>query len=1004
LRPLGKGGLGEVFVALDEELNREVALKEIQQKHQGGADSLVRFLLEAEVTGRLEHPGVVPVYGLGRYADGRPYYAMRLIKGETFKDAIERFHKADVPGRDPGERSLAFRELLRRFIDVCNAVAYAHSKGVLHRDLKPANVMLGPFGETLVIDWGLAKVLGHATADSAEGGSLLQDTQTPPPGGTGLVGTPGYLAPEQAEGRPGELTPASDVYGLGAVLYNVLTGQGAFKGGTMEQVLGRQRRGVLTPPRQVKASAPKALDAVCLKALALQPEDRYGSARELAADVDHWLGDEPVSAYREPLTARWRRWGRRHRSFVSGLAALLVTLTVALGVGLVLVHAEQRKAREAADRAELAEKQLRIELAHTSAGAAVLARQRGQWKDALAHYLKAIELGHEDEVALWLGVLECRLAMYQYRAFREDLERLEARADLGSHRGEVRLMRAMGELARGGKEVDPTVSVHAALEAGDLPPAEKEFALALLAPDFPKAIGHLQEALRHDPFHARALSLLASHLFVSGRMAEFRDTVTRLEMAQPDSAAAIGYRVMVLGLDGHLDDALRLCERLRPLVGDDVTELSRLQARLLARLFREQLLWEANDAEQARLWAEIQKLAPRLGKATGSPDPIAAFGDFAIFRLPCYRPLADNPLLHSAIPETVQALAANPGRAAELATALANTCPNGIYYANQAGFLWRAGRREEACTAMRLALVTPSSLPVDRKARFDLTVMLMERARTAVFHRRWALREEARVHLRELARSGVYPSWAYSRLCSIAAELDEHALALALSEAWQQRYPDDVGAIQARSTAEYHLRAYARQAATLTIRLEKTPGDAELVNQRAVAEYNQGLFANAAASSFEVLKLDPNQPNAPATLTNIETLVRRRQAIYAVLLEKLRLRSALLLAHQGKHAEAVAAVAAEKPAGDTLVALACLYAVASSAAASDASLSPEERTRKSEEYALRSIDLLRDGHAAGYFKDRLRANYLNIERDLNVLRQRQDFKAIVEAINQSPPE
>src|SRR5262249_46346697 len=152
LRPLGKGGLGEVFVALDEELNREVALKEIQAQHRGSDDNLARFLLEAEVTGRLEHPGVVPVYGLGRYPDGRPFYAMRLIKGDTLKEAIERFHKADVAGRDPGERSLALRELLRRFIDVCNAVAYAHSKGVLHRDLKPANVMLGPFGETLVID------------------------------------------------------------------------------------------------------------------------------------------------------------------------------------------------------------------------------------------------------------------------------------------------------------------------------------------------------------------------------------------------------------------------------------------------------------------------------------------------------------------------------------------------------------------------------------------------------------------------------------------------------------------------------------------------------------------------------------------------------------------------------------------------------------------------------------------------------------------------------------
>jgi serine/threonine-protein kinase len=156
LRPYARGGLGIVFVAQDEELHREVALKEIQVQHADHDESRARFLLEAEITGGLEHPGIVPVYGLGHYEDGRPFYAMRLIKGDSLKEAIARFHQADGPGRDPAERGLALRQLLRRFVDVCNAVAYAHSRGVLHRDLKPANVMLGPYGETLVVDWGLA--------------------------------------------------------------------------------------------------------------------------------------------------------------------------------------------------------------------------------------------------------------------------------------------------------------------------------------------------------------------------------------------------------------------------------------------------------------------------------------------------------------------------------------------------------------------------------------------------------------------------------------------------------------------------------------------------------------------------------------------------------------------------------------------------------------------------------------------------------------------------------
>src|SRR5262249_18744412 len=154
------GGLGEVFVAEDTELHREVALKQIQASHAHDRASRARFVLEAEITGGLEHPGVVPVYGLGCYADGRPYYAMRLIRGDSLKQAIDRFHEADVPGRDPGGRALSFRELLGRFVAACNAVAYAHSRGVIHRDIKPANVMLGPYGETQVVDWGLAKPVG----------------------------------------------------------------------------------------------------------------------------------------------------------------------------------------------------------------------------------------------------------------------------------------------------------------------------------------------------------------------------------------------------------------------------------------------------------------------------------------------------------------------------------------------------------------------------------------------------------------------------------------------------------------------------------------------------------------------------------------------------------------------------------------------------------------------------------------------------------------------------
>src|SRR6266550_7739707 len=217
------GGLGKLYVAEDTELHREVALKEIKPEHADNLDSRGRFVLEAEITGGLEHPGIVPIYGLGVYPNGRPYYAMRFIRGDSLKDAIDRFHAADNSDRDPGERSLAFRQLLRRFVDVCNAVAFAHSRGVLHRDLKPANIMLGKFGETLVVDWGLAKagIKDQGPGDKVVGRESERAMRSPAwstvdltqPGAA--LGTPPFMSPEQAAGRHLELGPGSDIYSLG---------------------------------------------------------------------------------------------------------------------------------------------------------------------------------------------------------------------------------------------------------------------------------------------------------------------------------------------------------------------------------------------------------------------------------------------------------------------------------------------------------------------------------------------------------------------------------------------------------------------------------------------------------------------------------------------------------------------------------------------------------------------------------------------------------------------
>jgi serine/threonine protein kinase/WD40 repeat protein len=330
LRPHARGNLGEVFVARDVELNREVALKEIQGRHADDPESRARFLIEAEVTGGLEHPGIVPVYGLGQYPDGRPFYAMRFIQGDSLSEAIRIFHADPTYKADSGERHLALQKLLRRFLDVCNAVGYAHSRGILHRDLKPGNIMAGRYGETLVVDWGLAKPIGQP--DPIAGAE--SESPLVPASGSGMaatiagatVGTPAYMPPEQAAGRVEDLGPRSDVYSLGATLYHLLTDRAPFVGRDIAALLGRVERGEFPTPRSIQPDVPRGLEAICLKAMARCPEDRYESTLELAADIEHWLADEPVSAWREPVSYRLGRWAKAHRPLVVSAAVVLITL------------------------------------------------------------------------------------------------------------------------------------------------------------------------------------------------------------------------------------------------------------------------------------------------------------------------------------------------------------------------------------------------------------------------------------------------------------------------------------------------------------------------------------------------------------------------------------------------------------------------------------------------------------------------------------------------------
>ncbi|MGH9580979.1 MAG: serine/threonine-protein kinase [Terriglobales bacterium] len=303
---LGSGGMGTVYLAEDVSLSRRVALKVLHLPDASG-HLAARLLREARVLAQLEHPGIVPVHDVGTLADGRVFYTMKYVEGPRLDRYLQ--------------EAGSTQERLRIFEKTCEAVAFAHARGVLHRDLKPENIMVGPFGEVLVMDWGVAKIL-HAPAGEAE---TQADTDTGHAGNEtehGMVlGTPGYMAPEQARGEL-ELDARADVYALGAILRYVLTGHAPAEATTLSLAAqGESRSARWEKPGH---SLPRALAAVCAKAMAPEANQRYASAEELAQDVARFRDGEPVAAYREGILEKAARVAARHRTAILLVLAYLV--------------------------------------------------------------------------------------------------------------------------------------------------------------------------------------------------------------------------------------------------------------------------------------------------------------------------------------------------------------------------------------------------------------------------------------------------------------------------------------------------------------------------------------------------------------------------------------------------------------------------------------------------------------------------------------------------------
>jgi tetratricopeptide (TPR) repeat protein len=376
LGEIAQGGMGTIHEIEDRDLRRTVAMKVLRKGQASGR--VHRFVEEAQVTGQLEHPNIPPVYELGVNREDRIYFTMKRVRGQSLDAILDRI----AMGEEDAREAYPLSRLLELFLKVCEAVAFAHSKGVIHRDIKPENIMVGKFGEVLLMDWGLAKVVGKEDRVMDE---LVETIRSEREVGKtlsgGVLGTPSYMPPEQARGEVEAIDEGSDIWSLGAVLYSLLTLEPPYAGTRVEKVLMKALQGAVIRPRKRTPSLeiPKALEGICLKAMAVKKEGRYASVGALMADLRAYLDRQLVSAYRYGWVERFLLWVQRHPtgSVGGGFAILLLLMGISL-TGFFLQREEIAKMRTAEAERREKDARARAETAEDARDTAELMLRKGR--------------------------------------------------------------------------------------------------------------------------------------------------------------------------------------------------------------------------------------------------------------------------------------------------------------------------------------------------------------------------------------------------------------------------------------------------------------------------------------------------------------------------------------------------------------------------------------------------------------------------------------------------
>jgi tetratricopeptide (TPR) repeat protein len=538
IEELGRGGMGVVYKARQTTLKRLVALKMILSGGYASSAELMRFLAEAQAVARLQHQNIVQIHEIGE-KDSLPFFSLEFVAGGTLAKRL-----AGTP--------LIARDAAQLTATIALAIEAAHQAGIVHRDLKPANVLLAgdastPLNQCVpkVADFGLAKTLGDDSGQTR----------------TGVVmGTPSYMSPEQASGLTKDIGPRTDVYALGAMLYEMLTGRPPFRAATAMETMGQVRTQEPVSPRTLQPSVPRDLETICLKCLAKDREGRYATAKEVAEDLERFLSNKPILARPASPWERTVKFVKRNRLVVGAASAIFFLMLITV----ILTTASAARASAAQQREEIKRQEAERKNHELLLASAEIARKGGELRERLRILKKALEAGHPNRLMLKMEMARTHAALTEPDEARKILDEMEAEGDLGEYAGSVMLLR--GYQTMGNRIKEAYNLIEKALRQ-KLPPVEEAFARGLLAATSDDAIKFFKQAIEIDSRHEPSRSMLGVMLFTLGRMEEADELLRGSLILYPDNPNFRMLRAMILARNGRKKEALQLLERTKKQIG-----------------------------------------------------------------------------------------------------------------------------------------------------------------------------------------------------------------------------------------------------------------------------------------------------------------------------------------------------------------------------------------------------------------------------------------------------